>query len=133
MVNLRQQAESDLGLTLEGENWGVLVKLVAPDGARIETNQNTGEPLKGQVLYDTVRINPDSGEEMVVNDPVVSLRRSSLSQVPKAGETWLVEIPVDPTIGAPFVQYVITSDRPPEGGRSLGFIRLYLQKAKQER
>jgi hypothetical protein len=123
MVNLREQAEADLGFTLEGE-FGLPVELIDPDGKIIDTDLN-GDPLVGQVLYDTVRESPDTGEDIISNEPVVVLRRSSLSRVPQAGEKWLVRIPVSPSTTATKETFVLTKDRPPSGGRSLGFIRLY--------
>lgn len=96
------------------------VTLTAPDGERY-----TG--LTGQVLYDIVRLNPDTGERITVSTPVVTLRRSSLPRVPQPGENWLVEIPESPLAGAPMVQKVTSGVRPPQGGASLGMIRIYLQ------
>jgi len=130
MTNLRQKIEQDLGSSLEGA-WGLPVELIAPDGTRINTSQNDGDTLVGQVLYDTIRVNPDTGEEMVVNNPVVTLRRSSLSQVPAPGEIWGVRIPINPDPEADFEDFLLDKSRPPEGGRSIGFIRLYLRKAVQ--
>ena len=122
-LNLREQAEADLATTLEGE-FALPVVLVSP-GDGITQNVN------GQVLYDTVKFNPDTGEQVVVPDPVVVLRLSSLSRIPKAGETWHVKIPSTPSRTAPLKDFVYSSDKPPEGGESLGIIRLYLQKASQ--
>ena len=122
-LNLREQAESDLSFTLEGA-FGLPVTLIAPDGS-------IQDDLVGQVLYDTVRINPETGEEMVVNNPVVVLRRSSLDRIPLPGEKWIVKIPVDPSITATLEDFMIDETRPPEGGRSIGFIRLYLRRAQQ--
>lgn len=130
MTNLREIAESHLATSIEKE-WGLPVKLVSPDGVIIETSVHTGEDLKGQVLYDTVRINPDTGEEMVVGNPVVVLRRSSLSRVPESGEKWIVKIPTSPSESATLEDFIIDPSRPPEGGRSIGFIRLYLRRAVQ--
>lgn len=130
MVNLREQVESDLSFTLERE-WKLPVVLIDPDGNTIDTSLNDGETLGGQILYDTVRINPTTGEEMVVNNPIVSLRRSSLSRVPLPGEKWVVKIPTTPSTTAPKEDFVLSPTRPPEGGRSIGFIRLYLQRVEQ--
>ena len=130
-LNLREQAEEDLGFTLEGE-FGNLVELIAPSGQIINTNVLDGSPLKGQILYDTVRENPDTGATIISNEPIVVLKRTSLSQVPKAGEGWAVRIPTDPSTSAPMENFKISPDRPPEGGRSLGFIRLYLQRNEQK-
>jgi hypothetical protein len=130
-MNLRELAERDLSISLEGD-WGATVALLSPAGVwqRYRVGSAT-ELLRGQVLYDTVRMNPDNGERMVIPNPVVTLRRSSLVRVPVAGENWLVEIPTAPVAGAPVGQYVISPTRPPEGGSSIGFIRLYLQIVEQ--
>lgn len=121
-MNLRERVERDLAVSLEGR-WGLPVILTSPDGER------QGD-LKGQVLYGIRRIDPDSGNEIVVDTPAVTLRRSSLTRVPLAGERWIVEIPASVT-DATMKPYHLTPDRPPEGGKSVGFIRLYLQEVEQ--
>ena len=128
-MNMRERAESDLAITLEGE-WGLPVELVDPNGNEI-TLDNNGNTLKGQVIYEQVKINPTTGEEMVVNEPVITLRRSSLSRIPIAGEKWLIRFPGRPAEDAEKVSGVLTATRPPDGGASLGIIRLYPQKVKQ--
>lgn len=129
-VNLRKRVEADLKTSLE-KDWGLPVVLISPDGEIIDTSENSGEALTGQVLYDTVTTNPETAEPVIVNNPIVTLRRSSLSRVPVSGERWVVKIPVDPDPDANLTEFVISKVRPPEGGRSIGFIKLFLQKAKQ--
>lgn len=121
-MNLREQAENDLAETLEGE-FSLPVELVAPDGSEISA--------RGQVIYDQIKINPSTGEEMIVNEPVITLRRSSLSRVPVAGEKWLIRYPQTPSETSALAQGVLSAARPPDGGASLGVIRLYPQKVKQ--
>ena len=126
MANLRELSERHLSLTLEGP-WGLPVNLITPEGVRVDD-------LRGQILYDTVRMNPETGETVVVEDPIVVLRRTTLesrTRVPLAGETWIVEIPIRPEEAADKKQYLISPTRPPEGGRSVGFIRIYLQDLQQ--
>jgi hypothetical protein len=98
--------------------------LIDPDGARYDG-------LRGQVLFDIVRVNPETGEEVTVQTPVVTLRRSTLARIPAPGENWIVEIPATPSEAAAKVQHVLSPTRPPEGGASIGFIRLYLQAVEQ--
>lgn len=130
-MNLRTLAENDLALTLEGD-WGIPVKLTDPDGVKYETTADD-RPLKGQVLWDRVKIDPDTGEEFVVQEPVVTLRKSSLARVPKYGEKWQVEIPVNPVDLETFETYVFDGrTRSIEGGESLGIIRLYPQLVKDK-
>lgn len=129
-ISLRERAEADLEKSLEGE-WGLPVELITPDGVTINTSENDGEALMGQVLYDSIKTNPDTGEEIVDNNPIVTLRRSSLSRVPAPSEKWVVKIPLTPSLTADLVSFVIDPTRSPEGNRSLGIIRLYLRKAQQ--
>lgn len=130
MLNLRRKIEQDLSRTIERE-YGLPVSLVSPAGEEINTSVHTGEQLYGQILYESVRVNPDTGEEIVLNNPAITLRRSSLSRVPEPNETWLVRIPTAPTEGAPIEDFVFDSTRAPEGGQSIGYITLYLRRATQ--
>jgi hypothetical protein len=132
VTNLREQIETDLSFTLENnEDFGLPVILYGPDGNKQDKSANVpADNLMGQILYDTVRINPDTGEEMVVNNPIVTLRRSSLDRVPVAGETWAIAIPTTPSLTGTVSYFIIDATRAPEGGASIGFIRLYLRKAR---
>ena len=131
MGGLRERIEADLAITLEGE-YGLPVELISPDGEKINTKKDTTEQLVGQILYDTRTGNPDTGEVVIDNNPIVTLRRSSLSRIPKSGEKWSVKIPIEPKADASLVNFVLTATRSNEGGASIGFIRLYLQKAEQQ-
>ena len=124
VVNLRALAESHLAISLEGA-WAIEVDLVGPDGEK-----QSG--LKAQVLYDRTIENPATGQEVVVNEPVVVLRYSSLSPAPQSGEKWSIKMPVSPEAGAPKADFLLDKGRAVEGGRSIGFIRLYPKKAKQK-
>ena len=119
-----------MGRTLEGE-YKLPVVLIDPDGVTHDTSLNDSLPLGGQVMFDSAVLNPDTGDVLVTANPVVTLRRSSLSRVPEAGETWVVKIPLSPVDGAAMNDFVIDPSRSIEGGRSIGFIRLYLRKAVQ--
>lgn len=136
MTNFREQMERDLDISLENGGWGLPVELTGPDGIEIKTSANSPDPanplpLMGQVLYTTLRVSPETGEEMTVNKPVVTLRRSSLVRVPLDGENWHVKFPTDPSLTAELKNYVLSLDMATEGGRSMGFIRLYPTKVVQ--
>lgn len=122
-MGLRERVERDLAVTLEGK-WSLPVNLMSPDGVRTDG-------LRGQVLYDTVRLNPETGEDVVTDMPVITLRRSSLVRIPQPGENWFIEVPETPSEEATMIPYMMSSVRPPEGGRSIGFIRIYLQEVEQ--
>lgn len=125
MANLRETIEAGLAMTLEDPSgFGLPVILVAPDGAEYG-------PYYGQILYSTKRIDPMTGIETVVKDPIVTLRRSSLARIPLASEKnqWVIRIPVTPSVSADKVSFGL--GRPVEDGGSIGFIRLYLTKLAQ--
>jgi hypothetical protein len=115
-MNIREQIETDLETTLEGD-FELPIELVAPDGV-----EYTG--LKGQVLYDSVDEN-----EVFSGHPVAVLRISSLTRVPISGENWEVRIPESPSTTASLAPYIL--DKPVMHGRSIGFMKLYLTKAEQ--
>ena len=129
-INLRELAESDLDHTLEGE-YGLPVELTSPDGVIQTTKKDSTDLLQGQILYDTVLTDPATLEQMIVNLPIVSLRRSSLDRIPLPGEPWHVRIPITPSATAAKQDFIASADRAPGGGGSIGFVKLYLQKAVQ--
>jgi len=130
MVNVRQLVESDLKTTLESEFFLPVFLTDSATGIKYTTNTN-GEPLGGQVLNDSIKINPATGEEILAKNPVVTLRRSTLVKVPVAGEKWSVEIPVSPDPLAAKKLYTIGEMRASDDGESIGYIRLYLEEASQ--
>jgi hypothetical protein len=129
-INLRERAETDLSFTLEGV-FALPVVLIGPGAESGVEPAGQTQSVTGQVLYDRRVLNPDTGDEMVIPEPVVSLRRSSLDPVPQPGEKWIVQIPTTPSSTAELETFVVNFDRAPEGGASIGFIRLYLQRATQ--
>jgi len=132
MINLREQIELDLAESIEGE-WKMPVELTSPDGVQQILNKNDPtELLGGQVLYFTSRENPVTGETMIVNNPVITLRISSLDRVPQPGEKWYIKIPISPVSGAPKVRFLFSADRTTESGTDIGFIRIYPQKIEAE-
>jgi len=131
MTNLRELAEEDLAVSLEGD-FGLPVILKGPNGFTISTKKGTTDPLMGQILYDIVRMNPETGEDMEVNEPVITLRRSSLERIPKPGENWFVEIPIEPKVDGEKKSFIISGSRTSDGGGSLGIIRLFLRKVEQK-
>jgi len=126
--NLRERCEADLKVTLEGD-WKLPVILIDPaTGTTYDKSANDPEEdLGGQVLYDSRIENPETGGEMLVHKPVISIRRSSLAVLPARG--WVCKIPLTPDYDAPKVTFLV--ERPAEEGRAIGFIRLYLMRAEQ--
>lgn len=130
MAGLRALVESDLAETLEDPNeWGLPVELIAPDGTIYNTSANDAtKSLYGMVLYDTIA-QDENGMDIVDHNPVVTLRRSSLTRVPVNGEAWAVRIPTTPLTGASLTTFAL--ERAMEGGGSIGVVRLYLRSAEQ--
>lgn len=132
MDNLRAAIEKDLGESIEGE-WKIDVELTDPDG-NVQT-MSANDPTKtlgGQVLYFSQPVNPITGEVMIVNMPVVSLRVSSLDRVPANGEKWFIRMQVSPLAGADKVSFVFTGTKAKEHGTDIGFLRIYPQKIENE-
>ena len=130
VINLRERVEADLATTLEKE-WGLPVVLVDPDGETYDNRAGSEDSLVGQVLYSTIVLNPETGQEIVQKKPVVTLRRTSLERIPVDGERWLVKIPLNPSTTDTLVSFILDPTRSIEDGQSIGFIRLYLIKAEQ--
>ena len=121
-VNIRELAESDLSATLEGE-FGLPVILTDPAGVQ--------QTVEGQILYDTVTLDPETGNPVIDDNPIVTLRRASLNPIPQDGEKWFIEIPVTPSRSAATESFVFTPDKSINTGGSIGYIKLYLQKIEQ--
>ena len=121
MANLREIIEKDLEVSLEGD-YALPVVLIGPDGT-VYTEKVNGDDLVGQVLYSSLKFDPDTGAQVVVPQPVVTLRVSSLQRVPADGEAWGVKIPITPSTTAPLKEF--SMERPVEAN-TIGFIRLYL-------
>lgn len=132
MANLRALAVADL----KRENiadWGLPVEFVGPDGTEYTTDNETGDPLTAvQVLYDYTKFDPETGEDIIVYNPVVVMSRSSLAVIPAPGENWQIRFPLDPSNPDVLAEdYLYTEDRATESVDSLGFIRFYPIKAGQ--
>jgi len=132
MENLRQTMEADLKDTLEGE-FKVNVELTSPDG--ITQKYSLNDPTKllgGQVLYFSKKIDPTTGEMIIVNNSVVSLRISSLVRVPVAGEKWFIKIPISSVAGAEMMPFFFGMDKSLENNSDIGFIKIYPQRLQDE-
>jgi len=129
MTLLRERIEADLAVTLEGD-YKLPVVLIAPDGARQDKSANDPDAdLVGQIIYDTRVDAPETGGDIIIHKPVVTLRRTSLDRIPKSGEKWAVEIPTVPQYDAPKEKFFLEVAL--EDGGAIGFIRLHLMRVKQ--
>jgi hypothetical protein len=130
-VSLRETIEADLASTLENpDDYGLPVELIAPDGTiQTKSANDATADLSGQILYDTRAEEPETGAEIIIHKPVVTLRRTSLDRIPIPGEDWIVRIPITPSLTATKEDFAL--ERPGEDGGAIGFIRLYLTRVSQ--
>jgi hypothetical protein len=136
VTNLRERIEADLEGILEDyqNGFALPVILIAPDGVKQEFSANDPDvprtiPLTGRVTYARFDIDPDTGLPLRIDNPIVTLRRSSLDRIPLAGELWSVQIPKKPAVDAEKETYV--TELPPRDGRSFGWIQLPLTLLEQ--
>lgn len=131
-MNLRQTLNNDLEKSMEDiAEWGLPVELESPDGMKYTLKKDTQNKLTGQVLYNRTEFNPATGEEISIDEPMVTLRMSSLERIPAPGENWLVRIPETPDPDAALVSYALTPTRAIKFNRSIGIMIIYLQKVIQ--
>lgn len=134
-MSLRKKVNKDLERSMEGtKEWGLPVVLISPDGVTYDKKfdaEIVDTPLTGQVLHNRTEFNPDTGEPMIIDDPVVVLRLNSLERVPAQTEKWAVKIPESPDPEAPLVTYTQSPDKAMEFNRSFGFVRMYLIRMAQ--
>ena len=129
-VNLRELADTTMIISVEGV-FGLPAELTDPDGVEYTTN-NRGTTLKGQLLFDSVEVDPDTGEVMAVEKPIAVFRRLSLTRVPKDGEKWFIRMPLEPKESATKVSLVFDGSQALlTGGKSLGIIRMPLTFTEQ--
>ena len=48
------------------------------------------------------------GEDVIINDPIVTLRLASLTRIPANGEKWIVKLPETPDPDAVLVSYALS-------------------------
>lgn len=122
-------ATKGLKRMIEG-NYGLPVELIPPTGVDITENED-GETLKSQVLYDREGVDMETGGMIVIGGTTVTLRKSALSRVPVAGEIWGIRIPINPADPDTLSVFLINTDEAPTDGQSAGFIILKLKEAEE--
>lgn len=125
-MNLRKLAEQDLSTTLESQSdFGLPVILIGPTGIKYPV-------LNGQVMYEAMSFNAETGQPVIEERPIVTLRLSTIlstcSVIPSGLQKWLVRIPKFPDPASATEDYMLETV---EQSRSIGFVRLFLQRIKQ--
>jgi hypothetical protein len=127
-MNLRGMVERDLGVTIEGD-YGVPVVMTAPDGT-IYSASTAATPIMGRLVYDHAEMTPN-GETVIVHNPCLTLRTSTLPRVPKTDEHWMFKVPLNMADQTKLALFFLDAGHPPENGASIGFTRFYLTSAVQ--
>jgi hypothetical protein len=130
--------ESDLEVMLEDYENGFALPVILKNPNTGETQEfSANDPdtprtilLAGRVTYARFEFDADTGLPMRVDNPIVTLRKSSLDTVPKAGETWAVQIPEEPRVDAPKKTFLMAIA--PRTGDSYQWIQMALTELQQE-
>jgi hypothetical protein len=116
-MNIRNLAESDLATTLESSSdFGMSITITKQD------EPSKTQVLNGKIVYAYNDVEEDTGAPIVVNQPLVTLRVSSLTNVPADGENWYFDIPSSPVEGASIKRFVFSADIKRRGSLSIGFL-----------
>jgi len=132
MEDLNATVEADLVDTIEGE-FGTKVNIIYSSGSIQEYSKNNPEKyLKGMFRYYKLGINPDTGEGLVIDNPSILLRLSSMDEKIEDGDKAVMEITVSSFAGSPVLQFVVEESRATEGSSDFGEIMYYLKQVGQE-
>jgi len=122
MTGLPELGERDLAVILESpDGWGVPVVIKRVSDSFTQT-------LNGQVLKDSIKFSEDTGQPIVDNNPIVSLRLSTLINIPLDGEVWYFDIPESPVDGAPIKRYIFNKDNARRGFTTAGCVTYPLRE-----
>ena len=120
-MSLREQIELDLAETLENQSdFGLPIIIKYPDG-KIDN-------LNGQVIYDAIVGTSETGQPIISEYPVVSLRLSTMSQKIDNISKTIISIPETPGLNAAMVSHYGMAIQP---NRSIGFCRIFLGNITQ--
>ena len=131
MENLRAEIEKDLAFSIEND-WGSVVELTTPEGQTQKFSMNDPrKKLKAAIRYFTSKEDPVTGGTIIVNQPVVTFRISSLIRIPDDSEKWFIKMPISPVANAPMESFTFTGDRFATHGTDIGFINVYPHRVEQ--
>lgn len=124
MEDLRATAESELFDCIESE-LGTPIILISPDGKRYTNSANKPlELLRGKVHMYSKAENPETGETIIVDEPSVTFRTSSLARVPVPNENWFMQFKTSPMANAPMKNFIFSIDKAQEKGTDLGILKV---------
>jgi len=85
---------------LNTKMWGLPIIAEPPTGEIISIDIDTGLLLHCVQYHGiTTRLDPDTGEDIMVQEPTMTIHAESFTTAPKAGEKWFFKVPVVPPVG----------------------------------
>lgn len=130
MNDFLKELEECAGGIIE-EELGRKVVLIDPDGKKhTKSALDPEENLKSAIFQESHEIDARTGFDHVTETPTAIFRLASLERVPKAGESWLIQIPKSVSGDEDDTQSYMLSG-PPKPAKTLGFINFRLRKASQ--
>lgn len=124
MTDMRAMQREDMKLVRD--DWWIPVRLTAPDKTVYSTASGTADQLFGDVRAESKQSDPELGNVIILDKLVVTLRIDDLERVPVEGENWFIEFNGDLTKSGPInVKKTVTANDVSEGGKTMGYIKLY--------
>jgi hypothetical protein len=82
---------------LNTKMWGLPIIAEPPTGEILTVDVATGLQLHCVQYHGiTARLDPDSGEDIMVQEPTMTVHVDSFATAPKAGEKWFFKVPTYP-------------------------------------
>lgn len=104
---------------------GQKVVLIDEDGREYEKSAlNPENDLKGFFVSESLEYDINTGMEVVVDAPVLSLPLRALERIPQDGEKWFIRIQTDP-FSDDLTSFTVSG--PPKNSKTIGYINLKLQ------
>lgn len=116
---------------INSKRWGFAFVALGPLGEQ-STDHTTGTELKSlQNISNTIKVDPESGEDIIVRNPQLTFSIDSMNPIPKAGEDWMFKIPTGSDSDEPSVWYKMSKDHVYQNDE-LGVITVHLIKIVQK-
>lgn len=116
-------------------HFGVPFRAVGPDG--IWKEFDASYPIEDevglktlQINYTSIRIDPNTGDDVVVANPFIAIHTECLAPFPEPGEGWIFELPESLEENAPLKMFAMSADRLLRED-VLGAVVIYLMEVKQ--
>ena len=130
-MNLMQRLR-EKGRDINKRFFGLEYSVIGPDGV-VRTHEANDPETKlktEQILFNTIEIDPRTGEEIEISSPNITISVDSIDPAPKEGENWIFTLPVDASPNAETKQWAMNKNRF-EREPALGKIRLYMVELEQ--